>query len=172
MTPENKRSSTILVIATIILGVLVVTLVEGIAIWSITIVTMFAGGFMWTKPAAWAYPVNFFILVASLLLSVFIIISLYRFLARSFDDNKDIGITPKYIYGIAILLPIVLPIVAYSAYTYSTYYSEGEETCLVNGLTYLKETEKCKQLDDPSYIEPNPSETQEPETNQLEPEQL
>ncbi len=147
-------------IMTVILSLILIPLVYAIGYIAIIVVTVSAGGWMWTKPAAWAYPVDLIILIATFLFNVFIVISVYRFLVKLFSRNTSVEIIPKYIYGIAILLPIVIPIVAYFAYTYSIYHYETEmpETCLVNGLTYLKETDKCKQLDDPSYIEPNPSE--------------
>lgn len=160
MTPKDTKSSKIPVILTIVLGTLIVGVVESLGIIVIMYITMASGGFMWTPAPDWAYLLDIIILVATVFFSSYIIILLYRFLVGSFGANKDIVITPKYIYGIAILLPIVIPIVAYFAYTYSIYHYETEmpETCLVNGLTYLKETDKCKQIDNPNYIEPNPSE--------------
>ena len=174
MTPEDTKYSKVPVILTIVLGTLIVGAVESLGIIAILFVTMACGGFMWTPAPDWAYLVDIIILIATVFLSFRIIIWLYKFLVKSYYRNTNGEIIPKYIYAIAVLLPVVLPIVAYSAYTYSIYHSETEmpETCLVNGLTYLKETDKCKQLDDDSYIEPNPSEPEEPKTNQFEQDQL
>lgn len=176
MAPENTKYRKLAVIVTILLGVLIVALVDFMGAYAIAMVSMIAGGWMWTQPAAWAYPIILIIFVGSFIFNAFLIISVYRLLVKLFGGNMNTKETPKYIYIIAILLPIILPVLAYSFYLYSSYQSEMTEIeaqeCLDLDIEYSKYSERCKQLISPEYFEPDPLGPEEFETNQLESDQI
>ncbi len=166
MASYDTRDSKLPTVITIIMSFIIVAVVSTVGIYASLIVIMLAGGWMWTKPASWGYAVSALILVASFVLCVYSITATYRIVARMYGVDTNTRPVPVYIYIIAILTPILLPTLAYFTYIYSTYYADAPETCLVNGLTYLKETDKCKQLDNSSYIEPDPLESEEFEYEQ------
>lgn len=150
MPPNDAKQSKLPVILTIIFGVFIVGLIDFIGVYLISIVTMYGGGWMWREPEAWYYPVVLIILVASFLLCVFLIIKLYRLLVNLFVSNTYEVVTPKYIYIIAILLPVALPVLAYSYFNYTNYLYEQQQIqigeCLSQNINYEDISNTCKKL--------------------------